>query len=201
MTWTNILKISSGKSLVPALTTILKQQLTYSINRKLGPLILANNPPFRPQNAQTFKQCALIQVLAIAVVPLTTSSRTSPKTRPWTDTVNIRQAIHKVIHLISLHIQIINGFKLLKNFSYLVNPQNLVITFTNSNTAPSQTRHTTNQNIRGISVTNSPRTKTNSDQACKNKCFWRDRIKWPWIFWGRGGGWPNQPHRGATKNE
>ena len=81
MTLTNILKISSGKSLVPALTTISKEQLTYSINRKLGPLILANNP-FRPLNAQTFKQCTLIQVLAIAVGPLTTSSRTAPKTRP-----------------------------------------------------------------------------------------------------------------------
>ena len=82
MTLTNILKISSGKSLVPALTTISKQQLTYGINRKLGPLILANSPSFRPLNAQTFKQCALMQVLAIAVGPLTTSSRTAPKTRP-----------------------------------------------------------------------------------------------------------------------
>ena len=67
MTLTNIPKISSGKSLVHALTTISKQQLTYSVNRKSGPLILANKPPFRPLNAQTFKQCTLIQVLAITV--------------------------------------------------------------------------------------------------------------------------------------
>ena len=49
-------KISSGKSLVPVLTTFSKQQLTYSINRKLGPLILANNLPYRPMNAQTSSQ-------------------------------------------------------------------------------------------------------------------------------------------------
>ena len=80
MTLKNIPKISSGKGLIPGLTTISMQQLTYSINRKLGTLILANNLPYRPLNAQTFKQCTLTQVLAIAVGSLTTSLRTAPKT-------------------------------------------------------------------------------------------------------------------------
>ena len=82
MTLTNIPKISSEKSVVPALTTISKQQLTYSINKKLGPLILANNLPYRPLNAHTFKQYALTQVLSITMGPLTTSSRAALKTRP-----------------------------------------------------------------------------------------------------------------------
>ena len=40
-----------------------------------------------------------------------------------------------------------------------MNSQSLAIAFTNSNTVPSPTKHTTNQNIRGISYDKFPKDK------------------------------------------
>ena len=51
-------------------------------------------------------------------------------------------------------------FQACKFFSCLVDPQSLVILFTNSNIMPSQTRHTIYPNINRISMPNSPKTVT-----------------------------------------
>ena len=146
------------------LPTISKQQLTYSISRKLGPLILANNPPFRPLNAQTqamhtnsgachccgsldhfIKDCPQNQAMNRYPQHKPSNPLSHPPNKPsYSD---------------------YEWFQAFKNFSLSGEPQSLVIVFTNSSTAPSQTRHTTNPNIREIRMIDSPKTKIKFRQS------------------------------------
>ena len=139
---------------------------------------------------RTFKQCTLTQMLAIAVGSLTTSSRTAPKTRPWTNILNIGQAILHIIHLINPHTQIVNCFKPLQIFSCLLDHLSLVIVFTNSDMVPNQTRHNTHQNISRNRHEKSPVTETRFRQRhVRTNTIEETESSDPWVFWGRGGGY------------